>query len=220
MISGNFHPSEIEAIFQKCNYHFSIGETTQAHTWFEMLNYIIDENYKFVNDVLSSPKKKRFSYIQDYFDGIIESTFLRKPKSQNIGKNKITENLLNEEDIKIHLNENINELEKTTGKLKFLGTERRASLEEKHRCDLLYVDNNRKLYVIELKKDLADHGVVTQIDKYLKYFWCKAFIGYFDDIQGVVISGRYSNYAYDNLKNNNILCFQYKKSDKFSLLKI
>lgn len=219
MHNRKLYPCEIEAIFQLCNANFSSGNFEKAAMYHDMLNYEIDRNFDLVNETLIPAKKKRFSYIQDYFEGVDEG-FKRIPKMMNRGKTRITKKLVNEEnDLKKLLNENIHQLEKVTGKLKYIGQEIRVSSEEKDKCDMAFL-NDRKLYVVELKKDIADHAVVTQIDKYMKRFWQKAFIFNHDYVEGIVVAAKFTNYAYDHLKKNGIICFQYNFGDTFNLIQI
>jgi RecB family endonuclease NucS len=199
--------------------NFSIGKYDLAATYYDMLSYAFEKHKALITKALSPAKKKRLEQISEKYEGFSNKT--ERITYYNQAKEKISPILVNEEkDLKVLLQQNHEMLENTLEcKLKYMGEEIRPTKMERDRCDLLY-KSEKVLYIIELKKDQADHSVVTQIDKYMKYFWQTAFTLDHEYVNGVVIAAKYSDYAYENLKNNSIKCFQYDLSERFSLIKI
>jgi Endonuclease NucS len=70
------------------------------------------------------------------------------------------------------------------------------------------------VYVIELKKEIAEYDVVSQIDKYLYDFKVKLIYKMWKKVQGVVIASNFQRYALNELKKNNVMCIEYKFQDE------
>lgn len=217
MYSHKLNKKEIDAMFQLCNVNFSIGKYDIASVFHDMLHYAMQHHNELVLKSLSEAKQKRFQKISEKFSGITNK--IERIASFNKAAERISEKIVEEEnDLKKLLFENHSVLENALEcKLEFIGQEIRPTLLERDKCDLLHKSGN-KLFVIELKRDQADHASVTQIDKYMKYFWQTAFNLDHEYVEGVVIAAKYSNYAYENLKKNEIKCFQYQLNNIFELI--
>ena len=60
--------------------------------------------------------------------------------------------------------------------------------------------HDRTIYIIELKKDVADHKLVGQVLKYALHFQKRLIYNLYDEIKIITIAGNYSDYTYDQLK--------------------
>jgi hypothetical protein len=70
----------------------------------------------------------------------------------------------------------------------------------------------RKICVIELKKAVADHKVVGQIQKYIMHFQKRLSWNLWDDdIRGVCIAGDYTEFTYNQLRKMGVTTLTYSK---------
>lgn len=74
------------------------------------------------------------------------------------------------------------------------------------RCDLV-LESETYCYPTEIKIGQATHGVVSQIHKYCHYFYKRYRYGLHRNIQGVVIANGFDSYSVNELRKNNIWCF-------------
>lgn len=65
--------------------------------------------------------------------------------------------------------------------------------------DILAKDEN-SIYIIELKKDVANHSIVGQVLKYALHFQKRLIYNLFNDVKIITIAGSYTNYAFNQLK--------------------
>jgi hypothetical protein len=67
------------------------------------------------------------------------------------------------------------------------------------RIDLL-AKSDRIIYIIELKKDVANHKIIGQVLKYALYFQKRLIYNLYDEVKVITIAGNYSDYTYKQLK--------------------
>lgn len=76
-----------------------------------------------------------------------------------------------------------------------------------YRCDILAHGEN-VCFPTEIKLRQANHSVVSQIEKYCHYFYKRFRYALYKDIQGVVIANGFDPYSINELRRNNIWCFE------------
>ncbi len=76
----------------------------------------------------------------------------------------------------------------------------------------ILADEGRKICVIELKKGIADHKVVGQIQKYVRHFQKRLLWDLWDDdIKSVCIAGDFTEFAYTQLQKMGVTTVTYRK---------
>lgn len=86
-------------------------------------------------------------------------------------------------------------------------------------CDLL-LESDNFYYPVEIKIKKATHQVVSQIDKYCYYFYRKYRYNFHKTIQGVVVSNGFCNWSINELRKNNIICYNVSECNGIILYKI
>ena len=71
------------------------------------------------------------------------------------------------------------------------------------KVDILAQDD-RTLYIIELKKDIADHKIIGQLIKYSNHFQKRLIYNLYDHVKVITIAGDYNEFTYRELKKMNI----------------
>lgn len=98
------------------------------------------------------------------------------------------------------------------------GTE--VSTDSGFKCDLV-AEGNKIFYPIELKIGQADHRVVSQIEKYLDYFYRTLRYSLYKELQGVVISNGFCSWSINELRRRGIWIFDiFPDNDKIKLVRI
>jgi RecB family endonuclease NucS len=86
-------------------------------------------------------------------------------------------------------------------------------------CDLL-LESDNFYYPVEIKIKKATHQVVSQIDKYCYYFYRKYRYNFHKSIQGVVVSNGFCDWSINELRKNNIICYNVSDCNGIKLKKI
>lgn len=76
------------------------------------------------------------------------------------------------------------------------------------RVDVVGQDEDT-IYPIELKKNIAGHDVISQIDKYILYFKTKLINKTYSKIVGVVIANGFNDYVLKELPNLGVVLIKY-----------
>jgi len=88
------------------------------------------------------------------------------------------------------------------------------------RVDLLAQDK-KTFYPIELKKGIADHGIVGQIEKYILHFKLGLINKIYERVVGVVIANSFTDYALREIPRTGAIAIQYvKNNDKIELRRL
>lgn len=81
------------------------------------------------------------------------------------------------------------------------------------KCDL-FVRNNRNAFAVELKRGIAGHSVVGQIDKYLKSFRKDFIYDLWDNVGGVVIASGFTEYVCSELLPRQVWLVEYQVDER------
>lgn len=73
----------------------------------------------------------------------------------------------------------------------------------------LVCQDQKTMYVIELKRGIAKHDVIGQIDKYLLDFRLKLNLKIWNKVKGVIIANGFSMYILNELVKNGIIPIKY-----------
>lgn len=76
------------------------------------------------------------------------------------------------------------------------------------KVDILAQDD-RLLYIIELKKDIADHKIIGQLIKYSTHFQKRLIYNLYDYVEIITIAGDYNEFTYRELKKMNVVLLTY-----------
>ena len=80
------------------------------------------------------------------------------------------------------------------------------------KVDLVGEDGKTR-YVIEVKKGIAKHDVVSQIDKYMIDFKLKLILKIYNKVVGVVIANGFTDYVLKELQKMNVVLIKYTYND-------
>lgn len=69
----------------------------------------------------------------------------------------------------------------------------------------------RTMYVLELKKDCANHKIVGQILKYAYHFQKRYIYDLYDEVRAIAIAGNYSDYTFNQLRRLGVTMLTYEK---------
>lgn len=94
-----------------------------------------------------------------------------------------------------------------------------------HRTKYGFIDilakQDRKISIIELKKDIAKHDIIGQILKYILCFQEKLIYNLWDEVNAICIAGNYTEFTYNELKKLGVETLIYKyKNGSLELSKI
>lgn len=166
-------------------------------------------------DVLRSGLKPKFlKRLKEITMDIYGGTYKKEIKGITILKS-IPESTLpfkKESELRDYLANNFSIIQDHLGSdVKFYGTE--VPLEEGFKCDIV-AENKTKKFIIELKVESTDHGVVSQVDKYLFYMYRRLRYGLYRELQGVVIAPGFDQFSLNELRKSDIQCFNVAYSNQ------
>ena len=75
-----------------------------------------------------------------------------------------------------------------------------------YKCDIV-AEGQKFFYPIELKIGQANHSIVSQIDKYLYFFYRKLRYNHYKELQGIAISNGYCQWSINELRRRKIWVF-------------
>lgn len=198
---------EIQALFTMMNSNFCNDNNEQAKLYYDILTHIIKHKRSIISETLNKNQKNRFKFIHDSFIGN------SKPKItfnlRNIAINSFYDKFKEEKELKRYLMHDYSKLSKILKKeIKLYCCEFKPDNNCNDSIDM-YFRSTDDAIAVELKVDTADHSVVGQIDKYVKKLWASAFTLSYQNVMGVVIANRFTDYVYQELKNEGHICIQY-----------
>lgn len=76
------------------------------------------------------------------------------------------------------------------------------------RVDLLY-KKEKSIFPCEVKLDVGDHSIVTQIEKYIQSYYLLLHYNHWDQIQGITLAKNYTEFSLKELKKLDVLILTY-----------
>lgn len=97
-----------------------------------------------------------------------------------------------------------------------LGTEMKIidrQYKTKHGSIDIICKDARSVYILELKRDVANHKIVGQLMKYAIHFQKRLIYNIWDNVGAICIAGNYDSFTYNELKKLNVRTISYSITD-------
>jgi hypothetical protein len=209
---------EMEPLYWKLEDALYEGKIKLARVLHEMFLYIAKYNRPLLNSLQPRYRQRLKEITYELNDGSVivkrcpvEIQTRIRPKGIPFEK---------EADLRDYLVGRPDLLTKALGEnVKVVGKEVETDFE--YRCDIV-VENDKRFFPIELKIVQAKHAVVSQIEKYVFYFYRTLRYTRYRDIQGVVMSDGFDDYAINELRKRGMWIYDISgnEHDKISLRRI
>lgn len=210
----SYHPEEIEPIYWVLEDSCYKGDIKLAKSVYRALACVAKHNKPLLRDNLKPVQMTRLKEIT--FELFGNKTY--KERQPITIKHESSPRVIpfeKESELRDYLFQNPKILSDAYGdELEYLETEVKTDFG--YRCDIV-ARSKKYCYPTEIKIGQANHGIVSQIDKYCHYFYRRFRYDMHRLIQGVTIANGYDPYSINELRKNNILCFEVYSSNKYAI---
>lgn len=209
------HPEEMEPLYWKVEDAIDDGLTDRARNAFEILAYVAKYRPELLRR-LKPCQRQRLKNMALEFSGQAGVKQIQ-PINVLFGTEPVTLPFIKEEDLQDFLSEHLSLLSGAfNDQVTLVGKE--IDTGPGYKCDLV-VKSATSLYPIELKIGQAQHGVVSQCNKYCYYFYRRLRYDRHKNVQGVVIANSFDRWTVNELRREGIWIF-YIRPDRATTIKL
>lgn len=201
----SYHPKEIEPLYWKIEDSITSGKNNLAKSIYSSFLCLAKYNKKILTENLNPCQLARLRQLT--FELFGETSF-KEIKTISIKESTGSKTIpfSKESELRDFLVDNKYILEKAYDtKIRYIDKEVKTNFG--YQCDIV-AEDDRFCYPTELKIAQAKHGVISQIEKYCHFFYRQYRYNFYKKMQGVVIANGFDAFSINELRRNNILCFE------------